>query len=149
MRGRLLNFLVKVLSWRIVMTVTLDSLIKGPEPMSVVAPIGGPKVAFSCTVNRNDVPANAVFFWFLSWIVNGVELRFSIDQTNNRSLAIGILQLSVLPDYISGVPVQCQIYLLVSGVPTFIRSNNATLTAYGKIWNVVYNECIFSTYRST
>ena len=116
------------------MTVTLGSLIKGPEPMSVVAPIGGPNVAFTCVVNRTDLPANTTLFVFAPvWSVSGVVLPINSDLTSNGSLQIHTLQLPVLPDYITGVPVQCVVLLFVSDVRMLIRSNSATLTAYGKI----------------
>ena len=84
------------------MTVTLGSLIQGPEPMSVVAPLGGPNVAFTCVVNTTDLSANTTFFVFGVWIVSGVELSSSSsDETNNGSLEINTLQLPVLPDYIT------------------------------------------------
>ena len=120
--------------WSIVMTVTLGSLIKGPETMSVVAPIGGPNVAFTCIVNTTDLPANTTFFSYGAWIVSGDSLPFSSgDLATNGSLEINTLQLPVIPDYITGVPVLCQIVVRVSGVLMDIRSTSATLTAYGKI----------------
>ena len=115
------------------MTVTLGSFIKGPEPMSVVAPIGGPNVAFTCAVNRTDLAANTTFVAFSLWIVSGEELPIASDLSINGSLVISTLQLPVLPDYITGVPVQCPIVLRMSGVLMDIMSNSATLTAYGKI----------------
>ena len=124
------------------MTVTLGSLIKGPEPMSVAAPIGGPMVTFTCAVNTTDLPANTTFLGFGAWIVSGVVLPSS--STTNGSLEISTLQLPVLPDYITGVPIQCQIAVRVSGVLMIIRSNSATLTAYGKIYELLYAKSVYS-----
>ena len=62
-----------------------------------------------------------------------VVLPINSDLTNNESLQINTLRLSVLSDYITGVPVQCVVLLFVSDVRMLIRSSSATLTAYGKI----------------
>ena len=109
------------------MTLTLGSLINGPEPTTVVAPVGA-MVTFKCTT---ELPADTTLFGF-SWIVDGVTLSSSIDQeTSNGSLEISTLQRTVIQDYITGVPVQCEVVARVSGTLMDIRSNNATLTAYG------------------
>ena len=99
--------------------------------MSVVAPIGGPNVAFSCVVNTTDLPANMTLFAFGTWIVSGVVLpSSSSDQTTNGSLEISSLQLPVLPDYITGVPVQCQVGVSLSGVVMLIMSNSGKIMNY-------------------
>ena len=114
------------------------ALINGPQPMTVVSPVGA-MVTFTCVVNTAEIPAGTKLFGFGSWIVNGALLSGSIGQQTviNGSLVIGTRKLLVIQDYItdgvpSGVPVLCQIVVLVSGILIALRSNNATLTAYGE-----------------
>ena len=125
------------------MTLTLGSLINGPEPMTVVAPVGA-MVTFTCT---SELPADTTLFGF-SWIVNGETLSSSSDQeTSNGSLEISTLQRTVIQDYVTGVLVQCETAVRVSGTLMDIKSNNATLTAYGEISCSVHCEfevCTFS-----
>ena len=107
------------------------SLINGAQPMTVVAPIGA-TVTFTCVVNRTELPAGTTLFG-IGWIVNGETLLPSSDEeSTNGSLEISNLRHTVIQDYITGVLVQCQVALQGSGIP-FLRSNNATLTAYGNI----------------
>ena len=106
------------------------TLINGPQPMTAVNPVGA-MVTFTCVVNTTEIPG---IFQSYSWIVAGETLSGNIDQeTTNGSLEISTLQRTVIQDYITGVVVQCQIVVIVSEtVLTVLRSNNATLTAYGK-----------------
>ena len=119
------------LALAIVSTTTLaatEAFISGPQPMTVVAPVGA-MVTFTCVVNTSELPGT---FQSYSWIVDGVTLSGSIDQeTTNGSLGISILnyKLLVIQDYIT---VQCQVVVQVSiTVFMVVRSNNATITAYG------------------
>ena len=113
------------------MTSTLGTPITGPEPMTVVAPVGTTR-SFTCVVNTNKLPADTTFH-AISWIVNSDFLPADIDQeANNGSVITSTLQRTVIQDYITGVPVQCRVIVLESGMPVPIKSNNATLTAYGK-----------------
>ena len=115
------------------MTLTLGSLINGPQPMTVVAPVDA-MVTFTCVVNRTELPADTTLFGFGGWIVNGEVLPPSSGQvTTSGSLEISTLQRTMIQDYITGVPVQCEIAVRVLGTLMDIRSNNATLTAYGEI----------------
>ena len=117
------------------MTLTLGSLINGPQPMTAVAPVGA-MVTFTCAVNTTELPANTTLFGGFGWTVNGVALSTSIDQeTNSGSLEISTLQQTVVQDYITSVLVQCQVAVQLSGPGTLmpLMSSSATLTAYGEI----------------
>ena len=126
------------------MAATAETLIKGPQPMAVVAPLGS-TVTLTCVVNTTELPAGTWLLGFGGWIVDGVTLSSSIDQeTTNGSLKFSTLQQTVIQNYITGVLVQCQIAVIVSGIPMFLRSNNTTtLTAYGEILAVL---CVFVVY---
>ena len=111
------------------------SLINGPQPMSVVAPLGS-IVTFTCAVNTTELSTGTSLFGF-SWIEDGEVLSpSSADQESiNGSLEISTLQRTVIQEYITGVLFQCQIVVLESNsMSTVLRSNtNATLTAYGEL----------------
>ena len=112
------------------MALTLGSLINGPQPMTAVAPVGA-MVTFTCTTEVE--PADTTLFGF-GWLVDDVTLSSSSDvETSNGSLEISTLQRTVIQDYTTGVVVQCEIAVRVSGTLMDIKSNNATLTAYGEI----------------
>ena len=120
-------------------TITLGALITGPEPMNVVAPLGS-IVTFTCVVNTTETPAGTTLIGIntdglVTWLVNGTVLAPNTDQNVivNGSLQIGTRQLTVTQDYLTGVPVQCQVIVLLSNGDTMrFRTNNATLTAYGE-----------------
>ena len=105
------------------------NLIKGPEPMDAIEPVGT-TVTFTCVVNTTELPADTIWFGFGNWIVNGEMLPLS-SQITNEPLRTSTLQRTVIQDYITGVPVQCEVAVRVSGILMDVRSNNTTLTAYG------------------
>ena len=114
-----------ILHWSVAIA-TSHSLINGPQPMSVVAPLGA-VVTFTCVVNTTELSGTFIGF---SWSISGVPL--SDQETTNGSLAISALQQTVIQDYITGALVQCRVIAEGSVFMTF-RSNNATLTAYGEV----------------
>ena len=116
------------------MTLTLESPINGPEPMAAVAPVGA-MVTFTCVVNTTELKPDV--FHSISWRENGKTLSGNFDQENSNQLldlVTSTLQLPVLQDYTTGVLVQCQVFVnvLVSDTVIVLKSNNATLAAYGK-----------------
>ena len=120
--------LVLVVVVSMTMTSATVTWINGPEPMTVVAPLGT-TVTFTCVVNTTELPVGTSLFGF-GWIVNHAKLSGSSDQeSTDGSLEISTLQLPV----ITSVLVQCQVAVLVSGTLMPLLSNNATLKAYGEI----------------
>ena len=119
-------------------TIALGALITGPEPTNVVAPLGS-IVTFTCVVNTAEIPAGTTLIGIntdglVTWLVSGTVLALNTDQNVivNGTLQIGTRQLTVTRDYLTGVPVQCLVILLISTDTMTFRSNNATLTAYGE-----------------
>ena len=53
-------------------------------------------------------------------------------------LQIGTRQLPVLQDYIASVTLQCRI--IVEGSFNVVKSNNATLTAYGEMKSITHQK---------
>ena len=93
---------VIILHWRGALTTRL---INSPDPMNVVAPLNS-TVVFTCVVNTTELPLQAIV-----WKVDGAFLSGDIDQLEmtNGSLEIGVLQLTVLHNYLTGVLVQCAV----------------------------------------
>ena len=84
-------------------------------------------------MNTTELPSS---FQTFSWILNGAPFNGNKDQleTTNGSLQIGTRLLPVVQDYITSIsavdlPVRCDV--VVSD--TVLKSNNATLIAYGEI----------------
>ena len=104
---------------------TAASLVQGPEPVSVLAPVGS-FVEFTCTVNPSELPANT-FFDPIRWTVNNALLiRMSQVVVDNP------VNLEVTTSYISAAAsVQCSIQL--NGTIEVFSDMTATLTAYGKV----------------
>ena len=96
---------------------TAASLVQGPEPVSVLAPVGS-FVDFTCTVNQSELPANT-FFNLFEWRINNAIL-----------IVIGnTVTLEVAMSYISAAAsVQCS--TILNGTEVF-SDMTATLTAYG------------------
>ena len=133
--------LVCLLLVSIMTTAATGSLINGPQPMTVVAPVGA-IVTFTCVVNTTELPAGTTLVGIgtnglISWIVNGAVLGGSSQNVmENGALQIGTRQLPVpvIQDCLTGLPVQCRVVLLSGLSSMVVRSNNATLTAYGEIY---------------
>ena len=102
---------------------TAASLVQGPEPVSVLAPVGS-FVDFTCTVNQSELPANT-FFNLFQWKVNNAILaRMNQIVTGNT------VTLEVAMSYISAAAsVQCS--TLLNGTTEVFSDMTATLTAYG------------------
>ena len=114
-------------------TFTLGSpLIRGPEPMVAVKPIGS-WVKFTCVVNKTELPPGTTFFWGI-WIVDGNVYR---DAWKNGSLAVtSTIERPVTINYIRPVQVLCVIILKYKTgglIEHGINSHVSTLIAYGKI----------------
>ena len=122
-----------ILQWSEALVTPNTSLISGPEPMTVVAPVGA-IVTFTCVVNTTVLPAGTMLFGnTIGWIVNGTVLEVGNQLMVNGTLRIGTRRLPVIQDYVTGVPVQCEVVVRELNTPIFLRSNNnATLTAYGR-----------------
>lgn len=110
------------------------SLIQGPWPMSVVAPIGS-TVEFECVVNTTEL-ISGVFVNIL-WKLNNQ----SLPANDNQNLTIcgdigkGTLRLDVAENYTPGVSVQCG-FISRNPLSQTLSDTNASLAAYGK--NNVY-----------
>ena len=117
---------VIILRWS--MTLAMP-IIKGPEPINAVEPVGT-MVTFTCVVNITEL--SGIFGAYL-WTVGGLTLDGSSNQNvkPNGTLRIGNRQVMALQDYTGGVSVQCEV---LTSTSSRHRSNNATLTAYGKIY---------------
>ena len=102
---------------------TAASLVQGPEPVSVLAPVGS-FVEFTCTVNLSELPANT-FFDPIRWRVNNaLLLRMNQAVTGNT------VTLEVTTSYISAAAsVQCS--TLLNGTIEVFSDMTAALTAYG------------------
>ena len=125
-------------SWCATMTLAAGALINGPDPMTAVQPVGA-IVTFTCVVNTSELLAGTTLVGIntdglISWIMDGSVLQASNQSvTENGVLQTGTRKLLVLPDYTTSVPIQCEV---ISRMPNNMfmasRTNNATLTAYGK-----------------
>ena len=112
--------------------------------MTVVAPVDS-IVTFTCVVNTTELPAGMKLVGIntdglIGWILNGTIFDADSDQsvTVNGSLQIGTRQLPVLQDYIASVTLQCRI--IVEGSFNVVKSNNATLTAYGEMKSITHQK---------
>ena len=123
------------------MTSPAGSSINGPQPMAVVAPVDS-IVTFTCVVNTTELPmlVGINTDGLIGWLVNGTIFDADSDQsvTVNGPLQIGTRQLPVLQDYIASVTLQCRI--IVEGSFNVVRSNNATLTAYGEMKSTITHQ---------
>ena len=128
-----------IVQWSGALATLSHTLINGPQPITVVAPVGA-MVTFTCVLNTTELPAGTTLVsidtdGLINWIVNGTVLGGSNQSViGNGALQIGTRQLPVIQDYLTtGVLVQCEVIVRVSSTEFIpFRSNNATLTAYGE-----------------
>ena len=102
---------------------TAASPVQGPEPVSVLAPVGS-FVEFTCTINPSELLANT-FYNPIRWrINNAILIRMNQIVTGNT------VTLEVTTSYISAAAsVQCS--TLLNGTTEVFSGMTATLTAYG------------------
>ena len=112
-----------ILVFILILQCTAASLVQGPEPVSVLAPVGS-FVEFTCTVNHSELPANT-FYDPIRWRMNDALL------TRMGQAVVGnTVTLEVTTSYISAAAsVQCSIQL--NGTTEVVSDMTATLTAYG------------------
>ena len=109
----------------VVISSTVASLVQGPTPVNVLAPVGS-FVDFNCTVNLSELPTNT-FFDPIRWRVNG-----NILARMNQAVTGNTVSLEVTTSYISAAAsVQCSTRL--NGAIEVFSDTTATLTAYGNI----------------
>ena len=114
---------VLILVFILVQQCTAASLVQGPEPVSVLAPVGS-FVDFTCTINPSELPANT-FFDPIRWRVNNF-----IPIRKNQIVTGNTVTLEVAMSYISAAAsIQCSI--LLNGTIEVFSDMTATLTAYG------------------
>ena len=102
---------------------TAASLVQGPEPVSVLAPVGS-FVEFNCSVNHSELSANT-FFDPIRWRIN----NFTLTKMN-QAVTGNTATLEVAMSYISAAAsVQCST-ILNETIPVN-SDTTATLTAYG------------------
>ena len=119
---------------------TAASLVQGPEPVSVLAPVGS-FVEFNCTINSSELPANTFFDTIRWWINDAILIRMNQVVTGNT------VTLEVAMSYISAAAsVQCSIQL--NGTIEVSSDMTATLTAYG-IVSCSFYLTIVILYRSS
>ena len=114
-----------ILVFILILQCTAASLVQGPEPVSVLAPVGS-FVEFNCTVNPSELPANT-FYDPIQWRINDALLiRMGQAVVDNPA------NLEVTTSYISiAASVQCSIQL--NGTIEVFSDMTATLTAYGMV----------------
>ena len=114
-----------ILVFILMLQCTAASLVQGPEPVSVLAPVGS-FVEFTCTINPSELPANT-FFDPLRWRVNNaILIRMNQAVTGNT------VTFEVMTNYISAAAsVQCS--TLLNGTTEVFSDMTATLTAYGTV----------------
>ena len=114
-----------ILIFILLIQCTAASLVQGPEPVTILAPVGS-FVEFTCTVNVSESElAAGTFFAPIRWQVNNVLLaRMNHIVTGNT------VTLEVAMSYISAAAsVQCSTQL--NGTTEVFSDMTATLTAYG------------------
>ena len=115
---------VLILVFILMRQCTAASLVQGPEPVSVLAPVGS-FVNFNCTVNPSELPANTLFDDIIRWRLNNV-----IFTRMNNIVTGNTVTLEVAMSYISAAAsVQCS--TLLNGTIQVFSDMTATLTAYG------------------
>ena len=114
-----------ILIFILLIQCTAASLVQGPEPVSVLAPVGS-FVEFTCTVNlsESELAAGTYFAPIRWWINNALLIRMNQAVTGNT------VTLEVAMSYISAAAsVQCS--TLLNGTTEVFSDMTATLTAYG------------------
>ena len=103
---------------------TAASPVQGPEPVSVLAPVGSFVEFNCCSVNPSELPANT-FYNPIQWRINDA-LLIRMGQV----VVDSPVTLEVTTSYISAAAsVQCSIQL--NGTIEVFSDMTATLTAYG------------------
>ena len=104
---------------------TAASPVLGPEPVSILAPVGG-FVEFTCTVHLSESElAGGTFFTPIQWrLNNAILIRM------NQAVIGNTVTLEVTTSYISAAAsVQCS--TIINGTIEVFSDMTATLTAYG------------------
>ena len=108
-------------------------LIRGPEPMVAVKPIGS-WVKFKCVVNITELPPGSTFLLFDKWRVDGNKCSRYPKFWANGPIMFTTFERPVTINYIRPVSVQCGFFVAYSRTRIYgIASQFGSLTAYGKI----------------
>ena len=117
------------------------TLIQGPLPMSVVAPIGE-IVELMCTVNTSELmEQTGGTFATITWSTQNQSLLTGISPTlTGGEIKTSTLRVQLTEEYTSGVSIRC--VALTHSPPSDTFSNiSATLTAYGK-YNILFGKIL-------
>ena len=115
------------------------TLIQGPLPMSVVAPIGE-IVELHCTVNISELKGQTGggSFAFLTWLTSNQSLLNDINPIlTGGEIKTSTARVHLTEEYTSGISFRCIAFTLSPWSET-TSNTSAILTAYG-MYNVIQN----------